>query len=333
MSRDRNTSGVVPIGSSDASEVVKLPSARHKSLRTRATCRHVNSISDQLKSFSLFRECTPGFLEVISANLEARSFSPGEEIITQGDVGDCMYLLKLGEVDVLVDDCKVASLPSGTMFGEMAVLSTHALATKRTASIRATAMCLCYTIDRPQLLRVLSAFPKDSLILSTVASQRMSDLLDKGVLCTKKTERLWKPEHRQGSKEQPAAPAIGKHWSKIRTAVLKLDMNDLARQTSQSDDTDLRKNDKVVDDSPLGCTLPSLPGLPSAEDKTSSGRRHSAKIKSAILDLILSDADRPTKRKTCKPASWSVGETASVRQVRQDAIAFLAERGQHYSHM
>jgi len=52
---------------------------------------------------------------------------PGEDVITQGDIGDVFYLLEEGEVDVYVkkgdsDEMKVHTYKPGDAFGELAIM-------------------------------------------------------------------------------------------------------------------------------------------------------------------------------------------------------------------
>jgi len=304
-------------------EVDHLPAARHKSVRTRTMCEG-NDISSQLKGFSLFKECTACFLEAMSANLEMKNFEQGSEIIKQGDIGDRMYLLRYGEVDVTVGNHKVAVLQSGVMFGEMACLSTHSLATKRTASILARTVCLCYTIDRPHLLQVLAAFPRDSAILFEVADQRMKALLDKGLVCTEENTRTWQPEHRTPSKESQSAGQ--QRWNKLRCSLSK----DSARKTSQTDEGKVLGQDGIL--KVVGALRPSLLGkvlrLRDAESDSSAPLGHSDATQNAIRELLLSNGSMcKLAEKNASRESWSVGESASVREARHGALEFLEKRG------
>jgi CRP-like cAMP-binding protein len=51
-----------------------------------------------------------------------RGFNPGENIITQGEVGGNFYLIKNGEVEVLTDKVLKLSLGEGCSFGEWALI-------------------------------------------------------------------------------------------------------------------------------------------------------------------------------------------------------------------
>jgi NADH:ubiquinone reductase (H+-translocating) len=71
-----------------------------------------------------------------SAGIASLHFEPGEVIFHQGDVGDYLYIIVTGEVEVIKEEdgkeTKVAELKSGEFFGEIALLSHE----KRTATVR-----------------------------------------------------------------------------------------------------------------------------------------------------------------------------------------------------
>jgi hypothetical protein len=65
------------------------------------------------------------FLEALAAELQERSARVGDIIIRKGDIGDEMYFVAAGSVDVRVslDKPPVATLPVGSAFGESALLN------------------------------------------------------------------------------------------------------------------------------------------------------------------------------------------------------------------
>lgn len=93
----------------------------------------------------------------------------GQNIITEGEVDSRYYVLRRGRVDVIIsdpskrDECgeplevKVASMDWGMGFGEIGLL----LATKRTATIRATTPCEVFCLDRAGYETVLALLPED----------------------------------------------------------------------------------------------------------------------------------------------------------------------------
>ncbi|MDP2272632.1 MAG: cyclic nucleotide-binding domain-containing protein [Archangium sp.] len=79
---------------------------------------------DSLPSIPLFSSLSAAeFLAVLNGAMEARAFSAGETIVTEGEPGDAMYAIAQGSVVVLRQAQQVATMQEGDFFGEMALLS------------------------------------------------------------------------------------------------------------------------------------------------------------------------------------------------------------------
>jgi MFS family permease len=88
-------------------------------------------------------------LDTVVERLELHRFGPGERIIQQGDVGDRLYLIRSGNVQVVrqVDgkkDVELNSLSRGDYFGEIALLRE----VPRTATCRTMDTVEVYTLHR-----------------------------------------------------------------------------------------------------------------------------------------------------------------------------------------
>jgi cAMP-dependent protein kinase regulator len=83
------------------------------------------NIVEMCKPQFLFQGLDADQLDTVKDAMSKKSFKDGENMIVQGDVGKCMYLLISGEVDVTVQamgDKVVASYKVGDTFGELALL-------------------------------------------------------------------------------------------------------------------------------------------------------------------------------------------------------------------
>jgi NADH:ubiquinone reductase (H+-translocating) len=67
-----------------------------------------------------------------SAGVVQEHFEPGQEVFHQGDVGDRVYIILTGSVEVLRDERRLATLGRGEFFGETALLRQ----TTRNATVR-----------------------------------------------------------------------------------------------------------------------------------------------------------------------------------------------------
>jgi putative ABC transport system ATP-binding protein len=81
---------------------------------------------------------------------------PGEIIIRQGDPGELFYLIRNGEVDVVVEEGgrerTVAKLGEGQYFGEAALLRDE----PRNATVIARTKCVFYTLGKEDFKDVLA---------------------------------------------------------------------------------------------------------------------------------------------------------------------------------
>jgi CRP-like cAMP-binding protein len=79
-------------------------------------------------------------------------YTDGDEIITQGDVGNIFYILEEGECKIVVDGVeKEERLKPGQWFGEAALI----MSAPRSASIIAIGECKCLALDKHNFVKVL----------------------------------------------------------------------------------------------------------------------------------------------------------------------------------
>jgi CRP-like cAMP-binding protein len=102
-----------------------------------------------------------------------KTFKDGEIIIRQGEVGDCMYVVQAGQVEVfqkLADsEVRLATMGEGEFFGEMALFEREV----RSATVRAVGEARVLTVDRHTLLRRFHEDPSLAYRLVQTLSQRL----------------------------------------------------------------------------------------------------------------------------------------------------------------
>jgi len=110
-----------------------------------------------IETVPLFQACDGIFQHNIAMVLKPEVVDAGEFVIRKGDVGDKMYFLVRGEVEVLDGDGRIINtLGPGSFFGETALI----LAAPRTASIRGRQRCDLFVLDRDDFNRVLRDHPQ-----------------------------------------------------------------------------------------------------------------------------------------------------------------------------
>lgn len=103
-------------------------------------------------------------------------YRDGEAIVRQGEMGDCMYVVQSGEVEVVQatngGEQRLAVLHAGDFFGEMAVFERVV----RSATVRAYGDARALKVDKKTLLRRIKEDPLLAVNLLQTLSQRIRDL-------------------------------------------------------------------------------------------------------------------------------------------------------------
>ena len=103
-------------------------------------------------------------------------YADAEDIVRQGDLGDCMFVVQSGRVEVLqatdAGEQHLAYLETGDFFGEMAVFEKE----KRSATVRAKGEARVLKVDKKTLLRRIKEDPLLAVNLLQTMSHRIRDL-------------------------------------------------------------------------------------------------------------------------------------------------------------
>lgn len=103
-------------------------------------------------------------------------YADGEYIFHQGDIGDCMYVIQLGQVEIIKQEddhlVQLRVLNQGDVFGEMAIFEKEA----RSASVRAIGEARVLTIEKRAFLRRVKEDPTLAFNILKVMSQRIRGL-------------------------------------------------------------------------------------------------------------------------------------------------------------
>jgi CRP/FNR family cyclic AMP-dependent transcriptional regulator len=100
---------------------------------------------------------------------ETLTFSAGEVIFTAGDAASQLFVVKSGEVDILVHDTVVETLTQGGIFGELALID-HA---PRSATAVARTEIEVVAVSERQFLFMVSEAPFFALSVMRVLARRL----------------------------------------------------------------------------------------------------------------------------------------------------------------
>jgi CRP-like cAMP-binding protein len=103
-------------------------------------------------------------------------YQDGEAIVRQGEVGDCMYVIQEGQVEVVAEkddkEVRLMVLDTGELFGEMAIVERQV----RMATVRALGQTRVLTIDQKNFLRRIHEDPSLAWRIVQTMSRRIREL-------------------------------------------------------------------------------------------------------------------------------------------------------------
>lgn len=107
-----------------------------------------------------------------------RVYEDGEILMRQGDVGDSMFVIQEGEVEIVLEkdghETLLRRARECEMVGEMAIF----LHEVRSATVRAKGRARALTVDKKNFLRRISEDPSIAFRLVETMSRRVRELSD-----------------------------------------------------------------------------------------------------------------------------------------------------------
>ncbi len=153
-------------------------------------CSYVNL--EKLKSINIFSDCEEGLLRELVTKLKVQVYSPGDFVCKKGDIGNEMYIIKNGSLNVVSDDDKIVfvTLKAGAYFGEISILNIagNINGNRRTANVRSVGYSELLCLTKNDLWNALADYPMNKLMIMEKgkAKLRKDNLLDE----SKQTKKL-----------------------------------------------------------------------------------------------------------------------------------------------
>jgi CRP/FNR family transcriptional regulator, cyclic AMP receptor protein len=110
---------------------------------------------DVLRRVPLFAELDADELQTIAGAMHEHTFAAGETVTVEGTPGDAFFVVESGDVEILREGERRATLGPGDYFGEIALL----MGTERTATVRATSDLRCYSLTPLDFRNVVEGNP------------------------------------------------------------------------------------------------------------------------------------------------------------------------------
>ena len=122
-----------------------------------------------LRAAPLFAQLSAETLLPVAAMCNVVSLERGEVLFESGDMGDAMYVLVDGAVEVVKGGDVIARLGAGECVGEMAALDYE----PRSATVRASARTHLVRLERNDLMDLLTDYPELVRSLAAVLVERI----------------------------------------------------------------------------------------------------------------------------------------------------------------
>ena len=121
-----------------------------------------------LNSVSMFKNINYQDLKQLAQSTNIASFGKDEYIITEGEIGDTLYIIIKGYALAEIHAEQTAQLNDTDYFGEIALLGD----VKRTASVKATSPITTLTLSKKEFKRFIYENPE-------VSTQVMKEIINK----------------------------------------------------------------------------------------------------------------------------------------------------------
>jgi CRP/FNR family transcriptional regulator, cyclic AMP receptor protein len=132
------------------------------------------SVTELIAQVPLFAGIDANALQALNDLTFTKTFQPGEAIVEEGHIGNGLYVILSGRVEVVKDDGTareqaLATFGPGDPFGELALLGEW----KRTATVRAIEETTCVGMDRWLFLAYLERHPTVAVKMLQFVAHRL----------------------------------------------------------------------------------------------------------------------------------------------------------------
>ncbi|XP_057302359.1 potassium/sodium hyperpolarization-activated cyclic nucleotide-gated channel 1-like [Hydractinia symbiolongicarpus] len=176
---------------------------------------------DLIESVPFLKEGGNDFVMLVIKKLSFDVYLPGDFIIKEGTVGDEMYFIRNGVVDILVGDVHVATLQEGDYFGEITMLTDA----RRVASVKAATVCDLFILSKDSLYIALEEFPEMRVIMEHVALDRLMKLKQRFLTSNNTADATYDLENRRKSSTTslPQGSGVGQHSTTVKVSNAAID--------------------------------------------------------------------------------------------------------------
>ena len=125
-----------------------------------------------LRTVPLFAELSLDDLISVDEALVPEEYLAGEAVITEGELGDKLYLIQDGEALIKVAGREVARIGASEYFGEMAMFDYK----PRSASVMTITACAMLTLQRDRFRSLVAQRPNVLMHICRVFGERLRSM-------------------------------------------------------------------------------------------------------------------------------------------------------------
>lgn len=122
-----------------------------------------------LSKMPFFMGADHNFLMELALSMRMVCFPPMEEVILEGEIGEEMFFIFRGVVEIVKEGVQLGLLGQKQYFGEMAILNQNCL---RTATVRTLCFCELRMLTREKFLIALVHFPAMKQRIAKIVDRR-----------------------------------------------------------------------------------------------------------------------------------------------------------------
>ncbi len=128
-----------------------------------------------LKSLSIFRETPETILAELAPLMQEVEVEEGTVIFREEELGDCMYIILSGQIQIHKGKTTLAILQEKEVFGELSLLDAES----RSATATAKTDCMLFKIDQEPFYELIDTRPEVARGFIKILCNRLRQLNDK----------------------------------------------------------------------------------------------------------------------------------------------------------
>jgi CRP/FNR family transcriptional regulator, cyclic AMP receptor protein len=130
-----------------------------------------------LKSLSIFKDTPEHILADLAPLMQEVEYDQNTLIFSEGEIGDCMYIIHQGSVKIHKGATVLATLNEKEVFGELSLLDAEA----RSASATTNADCILFSINQEPFYELIESRPEVARGFFKILCQRLRAQNEKSV--------------------------------------------------------------------------------------------------------------------------------------------------------